>query len=100
MVSLDFLSFLEMLSERSGVRSDAAHGRALLSFTRTGARHGSRPRPRPRSRGGRGRFPGAAHHTGTLCVPHRPGQAPGSTPVRATSAYQRALALGMRVPVG
>ena len=27
-------------------------------------------------------------------------QAPGSTPVRATSAYQRALALGMRVPVG
>ena len=28
------------------------------------------------------------------------GQAPGRMPVRATWAYQRALALGMRVPVG
>lgn len=28
------------------------------------------------------------------------GQAPGRTPLRATSEYQRALALGMRVPVG
>ncbi|ODA72353.1 hypothetical protein APS67_003530 [Streptomyces sp. AVP053U2] len=33
--------------------------------------------------------------TGPAC-----GQAPGRTPLRTTSAYQRALAFGMRVPVG
>lgn len=45
---------------------------------------------------------------GDRCVDRPPGsggasgsgQAPGRTPLRATSEYQRALALGMRVPVG
>ncbi|GGQ05975.1 hypothetical protein GCM10010266_31750 [Streptomyces griseomycini] len=58
-------------------------------------RGGTGPSPRPR-RAGRGDGPAEA------AAGYRPGpgQAPGRTPERTISEYQRALALGMRVPVG
>ncbi len=68
---------------------------------RFGPRGGPTQTPVPRSGGAPGSpgrdadgLPPAPRQAGGRC------QAPGSTPVRATSAYQRALALGMRVPVG
>ena len=75
-----------------------AHGFRTARFgprgTGTDAGPPFRRRPRiPRGRDADGLRPAPRQAHGRC-------QAPGSTPVRATSAYQRALALGMRVPVG